>query len=128
MTQIYNTFIEDILNSILQDHITFNIKNKVFKEGRLLIYKQNNYHLALTVENNKRGIFTFEIPIPFNIEVHKPEDDDELKNGLIYFDYRIMTLAKNNKSIYDKLKNMPRTGNSKFYDTIMELVIKNEVA
>jgi hypothetical protein len=127
MTQIYNTYIEDVLKSLLQDYLTFYIKGKVFKEGRLLLYKQNNFHLALTVENNKRGIFTFEIPIPFSIELHSMEDDDELENELVYFDYRLATLAKNNKEVVEKLAKMPKVGNSKFYDTIVEIEIKNEV-
>jgi len=113
---IEGTELENLLKKILQKKIRLNLKNKVYKKGKLVLFKQNNYHLEFTIENKDCEIKKFEIPIPFAFE--EWEEDN-----LIYFDYRFFTLAKGNDKLYDLLKNLPKEGNNKFYDTILEIEI-----
>ena len=113
---IENTDIERVLKNLLQKNIIIYNKNKVYKKGRLLLFKQNNYHLELTIEKDNNDVKHFEIPIPFSVE----EWDED---NLVYFDYRLLTLAKTNKKLYNTLKNITTNGNSKFYDTILEIEI-----
>jgi len=114
---IDDTYLEEVLKGLLQKDLHFSIKNKTFKKGKLILFKQNNYHVALTIKNNKDELKNFEIPIPFDVEVW--EEDD-----LVFFDYRITTLAKNNPDLQQVIRNLPRDGNNKFYDTICEIKIK----
>ena len=114
---IDNTFIEETLKGLLQHNLKFNIKNKTFKKGKLILFRQNNYHLELTIEIKDGIIKKFEIPIPFDIETW---DDD----GLVYFDYRLSTLSKGNSKCFNLVKNLPKIGNNKFYNTILEIGVE----
>ena len=113
---INDTEIEFVLKDLLQKDLKLSINNKQYRKGKLLLFKQNNYHIELTVRKNETDIKRFEIPIPFAIE--KWNDD-----GLVYFDYRLLTLAKNNDTIYKMLKNLPTEGNNKFYNKILEIQV-----
>jgi len=112
---INDTQIEKILKLLLQKNLSLSIKNKQLKKGRLVLFKQNNYHIELTVSNNG-ALKKFEIPIPYNIESW--EDDN-----LIYFDYRLITLAQNNKDIHNLITGVQKNCNNKFYDSILEISI-----
>jgi hypothetical protein len=57
----------------------------------------------------------FEIPVPYGVEPHFNE-------GLMYFDYRIKTLAHNNPDIENYLKIYTRkSGKNKFWDSILTI-------
>ena len=114
---IDGTYVEEVLKDLLQKELHFNVKNKTFKKGKLILFKQNNYHLELTIRNNKDELKKFEIPIPFDVEVWE-------EDNLVYFDYRLSTLTKNNKVLQKTIDNLPKEGNNKFYDTICEIEIK----
>ena len=114
---ISNTKLEEVLKFLLQKQLKFIIKNKQVKKGKLILFKQNNYHLELMMEmngDNKK----FEIPIPYDAEVW--EDDN-----LVYFDYRLTTLGKNNPKLQKLIRSIPKEGNNKYYDTILEIEIQN---
>lgn len=113
---INDTEIEYALKELLQKNLKLAINNKQYRKGKLLLFKQNNYHIELTVKKNDTDMKRFEIPIPFAIE--KWEDD-----GLVYFDYRLKTLAKKDEVVYEMLKNLPVEGNNKFYNKILEIRI-----
>ena len=113
---INDTKIEEVLMGLLQKDIKLSINNKQYRKGKLLLFKQNNYHIEFTVRKNDIDIKRFEIPIPFATE--RWGDD-----GLLYFDYRLITLANNDKSIYEMLKTIPMDGNNKFYNKILEIQI-----
>ena len=113
---IDNTIIEDALKSILQRKIKINLNNKQIKKGKLILFKQSNYHLELTIKREGNELKRFEIPIPFNIEIHKSD-------GLMYFDYRFSTLSKGNKELFDIMSKLPKEGNSKFYNKILEIEV-----
>ena len=113
---IDNTIIENALKGMLQRKIKINLKNKQIKKGKLILFKQNNYHLELTIKRDDGDLKRFEIPIPFHVEEHKNE-------GLVYFDYRFTTLGRGNKELIDILRKLPKEGNSKFYDQIIEIEV-----
>jgi len=116
---IDDTEIEDVLKGLLQKTLKLSINNKQYRKGKLLLFKQNNYHIEFTVRKNDVDIKRFEIPIPFSIE--KWEDD-----GLIYFDYRLLTLSNKDEALLKMLKTLPVEGNNKFYDQILEIQILKE--
>jgi len=113
---ITDTELEKVLMGLLQKDIKLLIDGKLFRKGKLLLFRQNNYCLELTIRKNNIDIKKFEVPIPFAIENW---DDD----GVIYFDYRIATLAHKDKVVLDMIKKLPTNGQSKFYDKILEIEI-----
>lgn len=106
-----------MLKKLLQKNVKLQFKNKAFKSGKLLLYKQNNYHLSLLLHNDKKGSVRFEIPIPFQVESH-------LDEGAVYFDYRLATLAKRKEPLLQQLKEVEPAKNSKYYDSILEILIQ----
>lgn len=113
---IAETEIEETLKDLLQHNISLYVKNKLLKKGTLCLFKQNNYHIELTLKIND-VMKKFEIPIPFGIEKWK-------KDNLIYFDYRFAALAKDKPELLSLLKKLPRDGKSRFYDTILEIIVE----
>ena len=112
---IDGTELEEVLKRLLQKNLRFLIGGKVFKKGKLILFKQNNYHLELTVQKEDETK-RFEIPVPFDVE--EWEED-----GLVYFDYRFSTLSKGNAGLQNLIKKLPKQGKSKFYDTILEIEV-----
>ena len=60
----------------------------------------------------------FEIPIPYDAEMWE-------NDKLVYFDYRLSKLSKNNPELQDLIRSIPREGNNKYYDTILEIEIQD---
>jgi hypothetical protein len=110
---IYGTNIEKVCKYLLQKNITIDIKNKTYKKGKLLLFYQRNFYLTFVMDTDKKAKEKVEIPIPYDIEFHENEN-------LIYFDYRIKTLAKHAPDIEMNLIVYPKkiTGN-KFWDSIL---------
>ena len=91
------------------------------QKGKLLLFKQKNYHIELTIKRDGSDVKRFEIPIPFNIEVWK-------EDGLVYFDYRLSSLAKNDNAICNELKKLESDkAKHRFYDEILEIQIMEEL-
>jgi len=112
---IDDTKYETTLKYLLQKDIKFNLNGKSYKKGKLILFKQRNYHLELTLQKNN-NTKKIEIPIPYNIEMWA--DDN-----LVYFDYRLTTLSKGDKELYNLITKMVQQSYSKFYDSILELEI-----
>ena len=110
---IYGTSIEKACKFLLQKDITIDIKNKVYKQGKLLLFYQRNFYLTFVMDTAKKAKEKIEIPIPYDVELHE-------KENLVYFDYRIKTLAKHAPEIEMNLAVYPKkiTGN-KFWDSIL---------
>lgn len=116
---IYGTELEKICKYLLQKNISINIKDKVLKKGKLILFYQRNFYITFIIDTEKKAKEKFELPIPYGIENHKEDD-------LIFFDYRIKTLAKHAPEIETNLLVYPKkiTGN-KFWDNIL-LIHTNE--
>lgn len=114
--------IESILKRNFQKNIEIEIDNKIIKRGRFILYKMttitNYFHIELYIEraSNIEKHDTFKLPYPFAIEEYEDE-------GLIYLDYRLKTLFKNESTkkkfeeIYNSSKN--KEDILKFYDKIV---------
>jgi hypothetical protein len=100
----------------LQSSLTFTLGKKQIKKGRLLLFKRAHYHIVFTMLNGRDNKENFEIPIPFKIEYY-PEE------GIMYFDYRIRSLAGNNKEIEDRLSSVKIRGiqPTQYYNKILEI-------
>jgi hypothetical protein len=110
---IYGTKIEKACKFLLQKEISIDIKNKVYKQGKLLLFYQRNFYLTFVMDTAKKEKEKIEIPIPYEVELHENEN-------LVYFDYRIKTLSKHAPEIETNLIIYPKkiTGN-KFWDSIL---------
>jgi hypothetical protein len=107
---------ESFLTKSLQYPIKVTLGKKLIKQGRLIIFKQVHYYIQITILNSKNTKEVFEIPIPFRVEEYPLEN-------LIYFDYRIKSLAGKNKDLEDQLTNfkIKNTSPSQYYDKILEI-------
>lgn len=119
--------IEQFLTNNFQKNVDIEIDDKIIKKGKFILYKlaceTNYYHIELSIERptNHDKIDIFKLPVPFGIETY-PEE------GLIYFDYRLKTLFKDDKlkAKYDHWFNTNKPVETlKFYDKILILQFKN---
>ena len=110
---------EEYFTLALQRSITFTIGKKIIKQGRLIIFKRSHYYIQITILNNKNVKETFEIPIPFKTEYYQHEN-------LIFFDYRIRSLAGADTETYTKLQNyrVKNVNPSNYYNKILEIQTK----
>ena len=81
------TALEEVCKSLLQRSVSFIIKNKVIKKGKIELFTQRNFHIVFHLLTGKNKKEKLEIPIPFSIENH-------VDDGLIFFDYRVKSLSK----------------------------------
>lgn len=112
---ITKTPIEAACMFLLQKNISLELNNKLFKQGKLIIFYQKNFYLTFVLDNAKKKREKIEIPIPFEIELHE-------EDNLIYFDYRLKTLAKHSPEAENYLKVYSSKKNStKFWNTILSI-------
>ena len=117
---IYGTNIEKACKFLLQKNVTLDIKGKTFKKGKLLLFYQRNFYLTFVIDTEKKPKEKVEIPIPYDVEIHEDEK-------LIYFDYRIKTLAKHAPEIETNLIVYPKKiAGNKFWDSILLINANNE--
>jgi len=112
---ITGTNLEKICKLLLQKEVSFEINNKVFKRGKIIIFHQKNFYITFILSNDKKINDKIEIPIPYDVESHIDEN-------LFFFDYRIKTLSKQSPEIEPNLLFYPQkiTGN-KFWDNILTI-------
>lgn len=115
---INGTELESCCKFLLQKNISLEFKDKIYKQGKLLIFQQKNFYLTFILDSTKKKNEKIEIPIPFDTETHYDE-------GLIYFDYRLKTLSKFSPEIETNLLFYPtKVAGNKFFDTILTIHIK----
>lgn len=110
---IQGTDIEKACKFLLQKNIVIELKNKIHKQGKVVLFYQKNFYITLVINTAKKDKEKVELPIPYDVEFHEDED-------LIYFDYRIKTLSKHAPEIETNLLVYPKkiSGN-KFWDSIL---------
>ena len=113
---IENTEIEKTLKKLLQKNVSLQFKNKLFKQGKLILFQQNNYHISLLLHSSKKGDIKLEVPIPYNVE-------EWIDDNLVYFDYRLTTLSQRKDELLQQLKSIKPLKTSKYYNSILEIVI-----
>lgn len=116
---IHGTTIEKACKFLLQKNLTLELGKKVFKQGKLIIFQQKNFYLSFIMNTEKKDREKIEIPIPFETEIHE-------NDNLVYFDYRIKTLAKHAPEIENNLMVYPsKVAGNKFWDTILTISSKS---
>jgi hypothetical protein len=110
---------EQYLVDALQCDLTFQLGKKQIKKGKLILFRRAHFHIIFTMLNSKNNKENFEIPIPYKIEYHPDEK-------IIYYDYRLKTLAGLNSEIEDRLGRVKIRGTepSQYYNKIIEIAIK----
>lgn len=117
---INGTSLERACTLLLQKNISLELNNKVYKQGKLILFYQKNFYLIFLINSLKKNKDKIEIPIPYDIEVHE-------EDGLIFFDYRVKTLAKLAPEIEAYLKVYPnKVAGNKFWDTILTINTNHE--
>jgi hypothetical protein len=112
---IHGTDLEKACKFLLQKDISLEIGKKTYKKGKLILFYQKNFFIVFIMNTAKKEKEKFEIPIPFGIEIH--EDDN-----LVYFDYRLKTLAKYSPEVETNLILYPKkVAGNKFWDTILSI-------
>jgi hypothetical protein len=101
---------EEFLINCLQRPISFSIKNKTIKKGRLLLFRRSHYFIQVSLETNRKTRESFDIPFPFAVEHYE-------NDGLLYFDYRLPSL---NVSALPKL---PEKVTSVYFNNILEIQV-----
>ena len=99
---------EPFLIKSLQQQVKFSINNRIIKQGKLLLFCKAHYYIQFSIATDKSARENFEVPFPFQVEIHEAE-------GLMYFDYRLCSLGtsvipsprkKISSSYYDKILEM----------------------
>lgn len=112
---ITKTPIEEACMFLLQKNMTFELGNKVFKKGKLILFYQKNFYLTFVLNSVKNTREKVEIPIPYEVEIHE-------EDNLVYFDYRLKTLAKHAPEVENYLKVYSSKKNSnKFWNVILTI-------
>lgn len=114
-------YIESVLKKYFQRDVSFYVDNIEYKSGKFILYKfylySNNYFIEFHIQTAKK-IDSIKIPYPFSVE----EDEED---GLLYFDYRLKTLCKDNTKLINKIHDFAKTQEdidiNKFYDKILEI-------
>ncbi|MDD4109955.1 MAG: hypothetical protein PHS54_00215 [Clostridia bacterium] len=114
MITITDTDLEKTLKSLLQRRVTFIIHKKQWRNGRVLLFKQNGFFIELTVKNDKEKIERFEIPIPFDIIE---------KGNRIKFSYELNSLVCNQPDIVNELKKIEPNCRNKYFNDYLEIHI-----
>jgi len=117
---INGTIIEEACKFLLQKKVSLEFGNKIYKQGKLILFYQKNFYIVFIMDTPRKEREKIEIPIPYGVEIY--EEDD-----LIYFDYRVKTLAKLAPEIENYLRVYPsKTSNNKFWDSILTINTSNE--
>ncbi len=114
MITITDTDLEFTLKSMLQQKADFVIHKKMWRSGRVLLFKQNGFYIEFTIKNNKDKLERFEIPIPFDIITN---------TDFIKFSYEISSLVCNNQEITDEIKRIEPNCRSKYFNSYLEIYI-----
>jgi len=118
---VEENYLETILKKYFQKNISLIIDGEELKSGLFMLYAltiySNNYYIEFHVKRDKKTDI-IKIPYPFKAEEYE-------KDGLLYLDYRISTLCKNNSRLINKIetatRNISSVNDNKFYNKILEI-------
>ncbi len=100
---------------MFQKNIQLNLKNKVFKKGKLINFKVSGCYISIVLLTEKKKE-TFEIPFPFNIK--------QVQTNII-FDYTLVTLSEQDYNFFVNLKTVTPVKKCKFYNTSLTILPLN---
>lgn len=99
---------EAFFTNNLQQSLNFSVNAKSIKKGRLLLFRRNHFFIQITLLSQKNEKESFEIPVPFKVEIHENE-------GLMYFDYRFVSLN------VSSVLSFPKKISSSYFNKILEI-------
>ena len=102
--------IETCLKNFLQQNIKIQVKEKVLKQGRLILFNVKDFYIIFTFRMPSNDLKKYEMPLPFTSSV---------KNGEGVLDYRLDKIAKKDTPLYYTIKCLNTTKKSKFYDSVI---------
>jgi len=103
--------IDNNLKNYFQKNIVLTLKNKQYKKGKLINFKQSGCYLSFVMLTEKKKE-TFEIPFPFSVNI---------KTNSIVFDYTLEALADNDFDLLIHLKAANQVKKCKFYNAILTI-------
>jgi len=107
--------IDNNLKNYFQKNIVLTLKNKQYKKGKLINFKQSGCYLSFVMLTEKKKE-TFEIPFPFSVVI---------KDNCIVFDYTIDALADNDFNLMIYLKATNQVKKCKFYNSVLTILPLN---
>lgn len=100
--------IQDTFSALLQRDIVINLKKRVYRKGRVLLFSQKDFYLYFVLLNEKDEQKQVELPYPFGVEV-----DNEQQQIII--DYTLETFCRKNYDIYYRALILKKN-DTKFFD------------
>jgi hypothetical protein len=119
MIVITDTDLECTLKNLLQRQLKLRINNKVWREGRLLLFNQSGFYVEFIINGKKKARERFELPIPFKINT--------INKSRVQFSYEVQSLSGKNKLIYELLKSVRPINKSKYYDNVLDIEIISDI-
>ena len=109
--------LERSINTLLQQKINFIVNGKTVKSGKLILFCIKDFYLVFTlsIHHTKK---IFEIPYPY---------DFSTSNNRIIIDYTVSKLSHNLKHIEKSAKNLISKKPNKFFNTIAEISVMEEI-
>lgn len=107
--------LDKYFKNMFQKNIQLNLKNKVFKKGKLINFKVSGCYISIVLLTEKKKE-TFEIPFPFNIK--------QVQTNII-FDYTLVTLSEQDYNFFVNLKTVTPVKKCKFYNTSLTILPLN---
>ena len=111
--------LEDTLKTLLQRQISFEMNNKILREGKLMIFHVKDFYVSFILETKKHPHKLYEIPTPFRIKKDPVGD--------VTFNYQLSNVHRNDDklkllidSLYKKISKK-----SKFFDNTLTIKIRN---
>ena len=102
----------DLANLLLHDIVVYINPEKALKKGKLKLFSVKEFYFVLTLENDKKELKEYELPMPFKWE---------LNHNHMTFDYKLESFAKNNEFVLFKGKVLNFKKKSKLYNNIVVL-------
>ena len=106
--------LENSLNNLLQRDVSFIIRDRATREGKLILYYIKDFYITFVLITSKQQKRNYEIPVPYKIRQ---------KDGSTYFDYRVKHIYRNNNKIKDLIDDLHDDigKNSRLYDGVMTI-------
>ena len=102
----------DLANLLLHDIVVYINPEKALKKGKLKLFSVKEFYFVLTLENDKKELKEYELPMPFKWK---------LNHNHMIFDYKLESFAKNNEFVLFKGKVLNFKKKSKLYNNMVVL-------
>jgi hypothetical protein len=104
------THIDENLKTLLQRDIQFVVKDKVLREGKLMVFNIKDFYISFIIYTKKGQTKTYDIPLPYQI-LTRPDN--------IILDYTLKNVHYGKDSMQQLIESISKSvgKKSKLYDT-----------